>query len=288
MKSRLVAARVNGKDVKLSRIIKAGDVLELSWLPAADENLEAEEIPLDILYEDKRVVVVNKPRGMVVHPGAGNYRGTLANALLYRRTMLRALPAGGGYGARTGIVHRLDKDTSGVIIAAYDDEALAFLSEQFKSRSIKKLYLALVRGTPQAPSGRIAERIFRDPRDRKKFTTPLLLGARRGSGKEQRTPEPGRSALTVYRVLKSWGAYALLLVRPKTGRTHQIRVHLKCLGTPILGDPLYGQGDPRFKDPGLMLHARSLTLTLPEGNLVRFTAPVPEHMKGIIRCLNRK
>jgi 23S rRNA pseudouridine1911/1915/1917 synthase len=287
IKNRLVSARLNGRDVKLSRIVKAGDALELRWLPQAEENLEAEDLKLDILYEDERVVVVNKRQGMVVHPGAGNYRGTLANALLFRRLQRREEKTSPDCGLRTGIVHRLDKDTSGVIIAAYDDEALAFLSDQFKTRVIKKRYLALVQGTPGEASGKIAEGIFRDPRNRKRFTAPSLYGKYR-TGRRGVSPGPGRSALTFYRVLKSWGAYSLVLVKPKTGRTHQIRVHMKCLGTPILGDPLYGRRDSRFKDASLMLHAFRLTVTLPgDGRISCFTAPPPLHMKRIIRCLNK-
>jgi 23S rRNA pseudouridine1911/1915/1917 synthase len=276
IKTRLVTAKLNGKNVKLSRFVKSGDALELTWLSQVEENLEAQDIPLDILYEDSRVAVVNKKQGMVVHPGAGNYRNTLANALLFRR-MQKTGEKGDGEqilsrGPRTGIVHRLDKDTSGVIITAYDDEALAILSDQFKARTIQKRYLAIVQGTPPETRGRISGRIFRDPRNRKLFTT----------GKDA-----GRSALSFYTVLKSWGAYSLLLVQPKTGRTHQIRVHLKSLGTPILGDPLYGRGDNRFKDAALMLHAWSLAIVLP-GNVEAslFKAPVPNHMKVIIRCLN--
>ncbi|MDR1929713.1 MAG: RluA family pseudouridine synthase [Treponema sp.] len=278
MKNRLVKIRVNGRDVKPSRLVKTGDMLELSWLPQGEETIEAEDIPLDLLYEDNRVVVVNKKQGMVVHPGAGNRRGTLANALLFRRTLLRP-GEDGVYGQRTGIVHRLDKDTSGVIIAAYDDEALAFLSNQFKERTIGKRYAALVKGRPAETRGKIGGLIFRDPRDRKKFSSsPLLPGF----------PEPkGRNSLSFYRVIKSWDAYSLLLVRPRTGRTHQIRVHLKSIGTPILGDPLYGSRDGRFPGATLMLHSLSLSITLPGEDFPRrFTAPLPERMKGIIRCLN--
>jgi 23S rRNA pseudouridine1911/1915/1917 synthase len=293
IKNRVVQARLNGKAVKLSRLVKAGDMLELSWLPGVEERLEPEAIPLDILYEDARVVVLNKKQGMVVHPGAGNHNGTLANALLFRRKMLRPGCGGdapaGEEGLRTGIVHRLDKDTSGVLIAAYDDEALAFLADQFKSRKARKRYLALVQGTPPQETGTIDEPLFRDPRDRKKFSAPPLLAEWRSPAARQNAAvrSPGKNALTLYKVLKSWGGYSLLLIKPKTGRTHQIRVHLKCLGTPVLGDPLYGKADRRFKDAALMLHARSLELTLPgRGEASRFKAPVPERMKVIIRTLN--
>jgi 23S rRNA pseudouridine1911/1915/1917 synthase len=285
IKNRLVEARLNGRAVKLSRSVKTGDALELFWLPAAAEHLVPEDLPLNILYEDTRIVVINKAQGMVVHPGAGNHGGTLANALLFRRMQIHPGEDSFQENSRTGIVHRLDKDTSGVLIAAYDDEALAFLAGQFKARTVQKRYLALVQGTPALLMGRIDERIFRDPRDRKKFCSPSLL--KRKAGISGVPGEPGKNALTLYRVLKSWGDYSLLQLKPKTGRTHQIRVHLKCLGTPILGDPLYGKEDRRFADASLMLHARSLEITLPGRSAPsRFTAPAPERMKALIKCLN--
>jgi 23S rRNA pseudouridine1911/1915/1917 synthase len=153
-----------------------------------------------------------------------------------------------GEAFRPGIVHRLDKDTSGVIIAAYNDHALAFLSDQFKNRKVRKCYGALVRGSLTVPFGFIETHIIRDPRDRKRFTI---------------SPDQGKSALTRYRVIRSWGTHSLLLLRPHTGRTHQLRVHLRHIGHPILGDPLYGIPDPRFPGVSLMLHAKSLRLILP-------------------------
>jgi 23S rRNA pseudouridine1911/1915/1917 synthase len=231
MKIRSVEAKLNGKAVKLSKPVRPGDTLELRWRDGAAETLIPENIPLDILYEDGRTVVINKAAGMVVHPGAGNHGGTLANALLFRR--LRKNRASGVSETfrpemlRTGIVHRLDKDTSGVIIAAYDDNALAFLASQFKAGKAKKRYAALVCGTPENREGIITGSIIRDPRDRKRFT---ITGV----------PGKGKASLTRYRVVRSWGAYSLVLVRPKTGRTHQIRVHLKSLGHPVAGDPIYG------------------------------------------------
>jgi 23S rRNA pseudouridine1911/1915/1917 synthase len=288
IKSRGLKGAVNGKEARLSRILKAGDRLELSWAEAEPLTLIPEDLPLDVLYEDDRVVVINKAQGMVVHPGAGNHRGTLANALLYRRLCRGGLPvqqgifadpAGeglkpgmGGAGLRPGIVHRLDKDTSGVIIAAWDDEALAFLSDQFRNRRVKKNYLALVPGKLKEPQGRIETLISRDRRDRKKFTV---------SGR-------GRIAVTRYRVLRSWKSHSLLLLRPKTGRTHQLRVHLRHLGRPISGDPLYGGPDPLFPDWGLMLHARSLSIILPGCDEAQsFQAPLPERFRLCIAKLNR-
>jgi 23S rRNA pseudouridine1911/1915/1917 synthase len=269
IKSRAVKAAINGKEVKISRPVKAGDRLELSWAEAEAVNLIPEDIPLEILYEDSRAVVINKPQGMVVHPGAGNRRGTLANALLFRRLCREGVPVPAERtGDRPGIVHRLDKDTSGVIIAAWDDEALAFLADQFKTRRVKKNYLAVIPGELKDPEGRIETLIGRDSRDRKRFAV---------SG-------TGRIAITRYRVLRSWGHHSLVLLRPKTGRTHQLRVHLRHLGHPVSGDPIYGRPDPRFPDWGLMLHARSLSIVLPGHDEARtFTAPLPERFRLFIK-----
>jgi len=282
IKARRLQARLNGRDVKISRLIRGGDHLELSWNEAEAEFLVPEHIPLDVLYEDARVIVVNKAQGMVVHPGAGNRQGTLANALLYRR--LESSRAGGfasdgappalphTSGQRPGIVHRLDKDTSGVMIAAWDDAAHAFLAGQFKDRKVRKSYAALVQGCPRELSGSINKRIVRSRRNRKNFTV---------------SDTEGRASLTHYKVIRSWADYSLLLLRPKTGRTHQIRVHLKYLGNPILGDPIYGQGGGRFKNASLMLHAKSLSLVLPaSGKLASFRTPLPARFRVIMRALN--
>jgi len=274
IKARELKAVVNGKETKIARMIKNGDALNLSWKEAEPVNIIPENIPLDILYEDERVAVVNKPQGMVVHPGAGNRRGTLANALYYRkleRNKIVDKEEGQCPGLRPGIVHRLDKDTSGVMIAAYDDEALAFLAGQFKSRTAKKTYIAIAHGIPQEKKGRIETYIARDPRDRKRFAV---------------TPH-GKIAVTRYSVVKTWPAHSLILLRPKTGRTHQLRVHLRYLGHPIVGDPLYGSADPLFPQASLMLHARSLAIILPGEDTERlFKAPLPERFTAMIRRLN--
>jgi len=279
IKARNLEARLNGKPVKISRILKSGDFLELSWLEAESPFLVPQNLPLDVIYEDKRVIVVNKAQGMVVHPGAGNRQDTLANVLLYRMYQNRLTDV--TYGLRPGIVHRLDKDTSGLIIAAWDEEAHAFLSGQFKERKVRKSYAALVYGCPRDTQGFIDKRIVRSRRDRKTFTV---------SDKE------GRQSLTFYKLVRSYGNCSLLLLRPKTGRTHQLRVHLKYLGNPILGDPIYGnsdsrngKGQPRFKNATLMLHAKSLSLVLPPGSSgalvkpVTFRTPLPERFLDIIK-----
>ena len=269
IKARSLKAKVNGKDAKVSLPVKAGDLLELSWDEAEPVNLVPEDIALDIIYEDKRAVVINKPQGMVVHPGAGNWHGTLANALYYRR-LQQGFQCGNlkGEGLRPGIVHRLDKDTSGVMVAAYDEEALAFLAEQFKFRKAKKKYIAIVGGIPRERKGRIETFIVRDPKDRKRFAV---------AGQ-------GRAALTLYSVLKTWRRHSLVLLRPKTGRTHQLRVHMRHLGHPIVGDPLYGLSDPLFPQAGLMLHARSLSIILPGERGERlFKAALPQRFAAMIR-----
>jgi 23S rRNA pseudouridine1911/1915/1917 synthase len=274
LKTKLLGAKLNGKPVKLSRLVKTGDRLELDWADPEPLALLPEDIPLDILYEDDRVVVLNKAQGMVVHPGAGNHSGTLANALLYRR-LNRGRPPEAGISVpgacRPGIVHRLDKDTSGVIIASYDDAALAFLADQFKARTVKKTYAAIVRGAPREKTGLVKTRIIRDSRDRKRFVV---------------STDRGKNALTRYRVIRSRGAYSLLVLRPRTGRTHQLRVHLRHLGCPILGDGVYGLPDKQFPKATLMLHARTLAITLPGRDAPSlFKAPLPARFRDWISAM---
>jgi 23S rRNA pseudouridine1911/1915/1917 synthase len=279
IKARCLEARLNGRAVKISHVLKGGEQIDLSWLESENPFLIPQELPLDVIYEDERVIVVNKAQGMVVHPGAGNSQGTLANALLYRKLKSTGrLPGftpdeytiGSLAGLRPGIVHRLDKDTSGVIIAAWDDEALAFLSEQFKNRTVRKTYAALVQGCPREKEGCIEKRIVRSRRDRKTFTV---------------SDTEGRKSLTYFKVIRSYGKYSLLLLRPKTGRTHQIRVHLKYLGNPVLGDPIYGLRDSVFPNATLMLHAKRLSLVLPSNVRMTFRTPLPERFREIIRAL---
>ena len=301
IKARKLTALLDGRPVKISRALRGGERLELAWAEAKSPFLIPQNLPLDVIYEDTRVIVVNKAQGMVVHPGAGNPRGTLANALLYRRLakdgglLLNELsfnnnssgtvlmPAGlslnelsfntntAGAALRPGIVHRLDKDTSGVIIAAWDDRALAFLADQFRTRKVRKSYAAIVQGCPKDKLGRVDKRIARSRKDRKTFTV---------------SDNEGRASLTYFKVIRLYGNYSLLLLRPKTGRTHQIRVHLKYLGHPILGDSIYGRADPRFPSASLMLHAKSLSLVLPGGeNPQMFRTRLPDRFGEVMRVL---
>lgn len=279
VKARNMSARVNGTSVKVSRLVETGDLIELAWNPPEPTTLIPEELSFDILYEDDRVIVINKAQGLVVHPGAGNKRGTMANGLLFRRNqkflvgsgMDKPLENDGSPMLRPGIVHRLDKDTSGVIIATYDDDALNFLADQFKRRLTRKTYVAIIRGRLPKPRGRIETFIARDKHNRKLFCC---------------TKVQGKPAVTLYRVVREFGAYSLVLLWPKTGRTHQLRVHMRYLGCPILGDPLYSGRDHRFPEATLMLHALRLSITLPgHDKPSRFTAPLPERFKAVLRTL---
>ena len=270
IKVRRLEGFVNSKKVKLSCPVSQGDKLGITWNEAETTELVPEDISLDILYEDGQAVVVNKPQGMVVHPGAGNCRGTLANALYARQIHSENIfPAG----LRPGIVHRLDKDTSGVIIAAYTEAAHVFLSDQFKAHSVKKTYIALVKGRVENDNGRIETMIARDTRNRKLFAVS----------------DRGKTALTRYRVLRRWNNHSLVLLRPHTGRTHQLRVHMKYTGHAITGDPLYSAPDSAFPSATLMLHALRLEITLPSGSENQiFSAPLPERFITMIRALDGK
>jgi 23S rRNA pseudouridine1911/1915/1917 synthase len=273
-KSRILDISVNGAPARLARRLKLGDLVALTCAEPPSSASAPEDLPLSILFENDDVIVVDKQQGMVVHPGSGNHSGTLLNALLFHCSGLAAGFSAGD--ARPGIVHRLDKETSGVIIAAKNARAHEFLSAQFKNRGVQKRYIALVVGALPAETGRIETRLGRDPRNRKRFTV-VAAG--------------GRTALTLYRVLNRHAAgkvvYCSVLLAPRTGRTHQLRVHMRHLGAPILGDPLYGHPDARFPGATLMLHARMLRIRLPGEDRERtFTAPVPERFRAILQSFS--
>jgi len=257
--SRKLKVLMDDEEMKLSRKVRNGDVLVLEWEEAEEPDYSPEKIDLDIIFENKDVIVINKPQGLVVHPGAGNTSGTLVQGLLYYNRHLSENFA--DETLRPGIVHRLDKDTSGLIITAKSPEALELLSEQFRNRSTEKYYLALVKGRMPARRGKIEGLITRDEKNRKKFRVH---------------PTKGKHALTRYEVLQAWDRYSLLKLKIETGRTHQIRVHLQSLGCPILGDSVYSRRDNFIGDVSMMLHSWKLGITLPGETEPRvFEAPVP-------------
>lgn len=260
---------LNGKRSKLSAKIKAGDQIDIEWEDHIPDNIEPENIPLDIIYEDKNVTVINKKQGMVTHPAAGNWNGTLVNALLYHwgRNAVEQVKDGSVSeiltARRPGIVHRLDKDTSGVIITARNRNSEEWLQTQFKLRFVRKEYIAIVSGHPPASSGDIRTQIIRDPKNRKRF-------------KAADNTKDGKFARTLYHCIAYYGPYSIMRIRLKTGRTHQIRVHMKYIGCPILGDPLYGKKDNLFTNITLMLHAQKIIIRLPgEKQFTTFKASVP-------------
>ena len=268
VKKRVLSMELNGSPAKASARLAPGDRLTIRYRTPEPMTVSPEPIQLAILYEDRNVAVINKPQGMVVHPGAGHYTGTLVHGLLHHIPALReAFPE---EQLRPGIVHRLDKETSGVLIAAKHREALESLAAAFASRRVEKHYLALVKGRPAPAAGQIRYPLSRDPHNRKRFTW------KQAGGKE---------AETEYRVLRSYGGYSLVLLRPRTGRTHQLRVHMASQGTPILGDPLYSRSDSSFPDSALMLHAFKLKLYVPERGTMSFRAPLEARFARVLREL---
>jgi len=247
---------------------KPGDTLTITIVDEGVDGLVPENIPLDILYEDENVIVLNKPSGMVVHPGAGNPSGTLVNALLSYYPAIRAV----GEEDRPGVVHRLDKETSGVLIFAKTHKAYQWLVRQFKSREPQKTYHALVDGHPPTTTGRIEAPIVRDP----KVRTQMAVGLQ-GTGK---------SAVSEYFQLEKFKDHTLLEVHPITGRTHQIRLHLSYIGVPVVGDTVYGHRNPSLPMDSLFLHAKSLSIKLFGDRVPRtFEASLPRNLAVILKSL---
>ncbi len=258
-----------GAAIKANAVLRAGDELELDVPEVRALELEAEAIPLTVVYEDDDLLIIDKPAGLVVHPAPGHASGTLVNALLARRGSF-----GGIAGvARPGIVHRLDRDTSGLIMVARNDAAQAHLMAQLKARRVKKTYLALVAGSVGAAVGRIEAPIGRDPRHR----TRMAVVA------------DGRASVTGYRVRERFEGWTLLELDLVTGRTHQIRVHLAAIGHPVAGDPVYATGLARRGPEGLgrlFLHAWRLELMAPSGDrLIRAEAPLPDDLQAALAAL---
>ena len=261
---------VNGKLQKSSYKVKTGDCITIEQDEPKQVKIEAQEIPIDILYEDKDIIVVNKPKGMVVHPANGNLEGTLVNALM---ALCKDSLSGIGGEIRPGIVHRLDKDTSGVIVVAKNDKAHMNLSEQIKDRKVKKTYLALVRGIVTDNEATIDMPIARSKKDRKKMAVD----------------KDGKKAITHFKVIQRFEEYTYLEVKIETGRTHQIRVHLSHIGYPIVGDTVYSNGKNPFGVIGQMLHAYQLEFVHPiTKQPMQITAPLPKYFEEVIDNLNRE
>ncbi len=262
-----------GRAVKGTKVIKSNYKLKLGdeiivTLPEPQPlDVQPENIPLDIIYEDEDVVVVNKARGMVVHPAAGNYSGTLVNALLYHCKNLSGINGV----IRPGIVHRLDKDTSGIMICAKNDAAHVSLSEQIQSKTAQRTYLAVVRGNIKTDGGVIETQIARDKDDRKKMAV---------------VKEGGRNAVTEYEVVERFGKYTIVKCKLKTGRTHQIRVHMEYLGYPLVGDPKYSPMKTPFSINGQALHSLTLAFDHPRtGERMEFEAKLPEDLHKVVTRL---
>jgi len=250
---------------KSGQLVYTGQVVTLEVPQPVQVDLVPEKIDLKIIFENSDVLVIDKPAGMVVHPSAGHSSGTLVNAIFGQGG---TLPEINGE-IRPGIVHRLDRDTSGLIVIAKNDQSLRFLQSQFKKRTIKKLYLALVDGHPPSPTGRVEAPIGRDPHDRKKMAVV--------------EPEKGRESVTGYKVIESFRGYSYLEVHPLTGRTHQIRVHMKFINCPVTGDIVYGSKKPLLKISRQFLHAARLRILLPGEEKPReFESFLPEELRDVL------
>ena len=264
------AVRCNGQSLKKNYKLVGGETIAVTLPELREVDLTPEDIPLDIIYEDADIIVVNKPRGMVVHPAAGNWNGTLVNALMFH---CGDSLSGINGEHRPGIVHRIDKDTSGLLVVAKNDTAHQSLAAQIAAHTAHRGYEAIVVGSPRLDEGTVDKPIARHKTDRKKMAIV----------------EGGREAITHYRVLKRYRGYTHMAFTLKTGRTHQIRVHMASIGHPIIGDPVYGRKKDRFSDiGGQCLHASHLTLTHPRtGEKMDFFAPLPAYFTDILDKLER-
>ena len=261
---------VNGKKEKASYKVKKNDKITVEIEPPKEAKLKPEEIPLDVIYEDKDIIIINKEKGMVVHPGNGNPDGTLANAIMAK---CKDSLSGIGGEIRPGIVHRIDKDTSGILIIAKNDKAHINLSNQIKEHKTKKTYLALVRGIVKENKATIDMPIGRSQKDRKKMAVT----------------KKGKNAITHIKVLKRYKENTLLEINIETGRTHQIRVHLAEIGYPIVGDYIYSNGKNKFGVKGQMLHAYKIKFKHPTTNKeVEYTAKLPKYFENIIDQLEKE
>ncbi len=254
---------VDGQPAKAGKLVRPGQRVAVVIPPPESPRLEPEPIPIPVLYEDGDVLVVDKPPGIPVHPGPGHPRGTLVNALLALYPQLKEV----GQELRPGIVHRLDKDTSGLLLVAKTARAHRHLVEELKARRVHKVYIALVHGIPQPPQGVVMAPIARHPKDRKRMAVV----------------EGGREAETRYRLKEAFQECALLEVEPVTGRTHQIRVHLAYIGHPVVGDPIYGHRSPLVARQ--FLHAHRLRLVLPSGEMREFISPLAPDLEAALAAV---
>ena len=260
---------VNGKNEKESYKIKVNDNITIQIEEPKSSKLEAQDIPLNIIYEDNDIIVINKPKGMVVHPGNGNPDNTLVNAVLAH---CKGSLSGIGGKIRPGIVHRIDKDTSGLIIVAKNDKSHINLSEQIKNHEVTKIYTALVKGNISEDEATIDMPIGRDKKDRKKMSVT----------------RDGKEAVSHIKVVKRYGNYTLIRVKIDTGRTHQIRVHMAKIGHPVVGDEVYSSGKNEFGVKGQMLHSTILKFKHPiSGKEIMLEAPLPQYFEDVLSKLDK-
>lgn len=260
---------VNDKEIKSNYKLKTLDEIKVNMPEPLELKVEAEDIPLDIIYEDSDCIVVNKPQGMVVHPAPGNYTGTLVNALLYHCKDLSTINGV----IRPGIVHRIDKDTTGILVVAKNDTSHNFLSKQLKNHSMKREYIALVEGRITADKGTVDKPLARSKKDRLKIAIV----------------EGGRRAVTHYEVLERFKSTTLIKCVLETGRTHQIRVHMASLGHPLVGDPVYGFKKQKYKLQGQMLHAKTLGFIHPTTkSYMEFTSKLPDYYEDLLNKLRKE
>ena len=258
---------VNGKSSKVSYKVQLNDEIDIEIPEAKELDIKAEDIPIDVVYEDSDIIVVNKPKGLVVHPANGNWDGTLVNAVM---AICKDSLSGIGGEIRPGIVHRLDKDTSGLLIIAKNDQAHLNMSNQIKDRQVKKIYYALVRGVVPENEATINMPIGRSTKDRKKMAVT----------------KDGKEAITHFKVIERFNKYTLLEVKIDTGRTHQIRVHLSQIGYPVVGDEVYSNGKNEFGVHGQLLHAKSLDFKHPiTGKPMHLETELPEEFETVLKLL---
>ena len=259
---------LDGKTIKANKIIKTGQIVEVILPDNKNLDIEPQDIPLDIVYQDDDVAVINKPQGMTVHAGSGTNGSTLVNALLYHLDNLSGINGV----VRPGIVHRIDKNTSGLLVVAKNDDAHVKLAKQLEDKTCRRIYVALLEGVVKEDSGRITTFIGRNPKDRTKMA--VLSN--------------GREAITDFKVIKRFSNYTLCEFSLKTGRTHQIRVHAKHIGHPIVGDQEYGYKNQKFNLEGQLLHAKELEFVHPRsGEKVSFFAPIPSYFEKVLKSIDK-